>query len=167
MALFFLQPDRAMTSAPDPARGNAIAGASGFLYALTLAGFRWVAKRPGPDAGVATVVLGNAIAFFAALPMALPVTTWSTANAAVILYLGIVQIGLAYVFITRAMPHVTAFEANAILLLDPALSPVWAWLVEGERPGRMAIAGGAVILGATLVHTLRRASSNRSPAHRT
>jgi drug/metabolite transporter (DMT)-like permease len=89
--------------------------------------------------------------------MALPVTAWSGANAAVILYLGVIQIGLAYICITRAMPHVTALEANTLLLLEPALNPVWVWLLQGERPGGWAIAGGTAILGATLARTVRSA----------
>jgi drug/metabolite transporter (DMT)-like permease len=48
---------------------------------------------------------------------------------------------------------VTAFEANTVLLLEPALNPVWAWLVHGERPPALALAGGAIILSATLAHT--------------
>jgi len=33
------------------------------------------------------------------------------------------------------------------------LSPVWAWLFHGERPGGWAIAGGALILAATAIKT--------------
>jgi drug/metabolite transporter (DMT)-like permease len=51
------------------------------------------------------------------------------------------------------MRQVTAFEANTVLLLEPALNPVWAWMVHGERPPAMALTGGAIILAATLVHT--------------
>jgi hypothetical protein len=28
-------------------------------------------------------------------------------------------------------------------------NPLWAWLAQGERPGRLAVAGGLVILAAT------------------
>ena len=66
-----------------------------------------------------------------------------------ILYLGIFQIGLAYAVLTRAIPHVPAFEIALLLFLEPALNPLFAWLVHGEYPGRWAILGGAVILGAT------------------
>jgi drug/metabolite transporter, DME family len=31
---------------------------------------------------------------------------------------------------------------------------VWSWLVHGETPGGWALAGGAVILGATAVRAL-------------
>jgi drug/metabolite transporter (DMT)-like permease len=53
------------------------------------------------------------------------------------------------------MRHVTALEANTLLLLEPALNPVWVWLVQGERPGPWAISGGAIILLATLANTWR------------
>jgi len=34
-------------------------------------------------------------------------------------------------------------------LVEPVLSPIWAWLVHGETPGPLAVLGGAVILTAT------------------
>jgi drug/metabolite transporter (DMT)-like permease len=89
------------------------------------------------------------------LPLALPLAGIRASDAAVILYLGAAQIGLAYWCLTRAMRHVTAFEANTVLLLEPALNPVWVWLIHGEKPGAWALAGGAVILAATLANTWR------------
>jgi len=79
----------------------------------------------------------------------------SRADAAVALYLGVIQIGVAYWCVTRAMRRVKALEANLLLLLEPALNPVWVWLVHGERPGPWAASGGAIILLATLANTLR------------
>ncbi|HEV2845150.1 MAG TPA: EamA family transporter, partial [Thermoanaerobaculia bacterium] len=61
------------------------------------------------------------------------------------------QIAFAYFFLLRGIAKVSAFEASLLLLLEPVLNPVWAWLVHGERPGTWSIAGGAVILLATLV----------------
>jgi drug/metabolite transporter (DMT)-like permease len=104
---------------------------------------------------MATVAAGNLMAFLVALPLAVPVTAAAGgANLLVILYLGVVQIGLAYVCVTRAIRHVPAFEATTILLLEPVMNPIWAWLVHGETPGPWALAGGAIILSATLVNTL-------------
>ena len=28
-----------------------------------------------------------------------------------------------------------ALEASLILLIEPVLNPVWAWIFQGERPG--------------------------------
>jgi drug/metabolite transporter (DMT)-like permease len=154
MALFFLGTEQARATAPDPARGNLIGAASGLAWALTVTGLRWLGRSGEGNSAMATVAAGNLMAFLAALPLAVPVTASGGANLVVILYLGVVQIGLAYVCVTRAIRHVPAFEATTILLLEPVMNPIWAWLVHGETPGPWALAGGAIILSATLVNTL-------------
>jgi DME family drug/metabolite transporter len=90
------------------------------------------------------------------LPKALPLVSFPVRDVLIIGYLGAFQIGLAYVFLTRAMRVVPALEASLLLMAEPALSPVWAALVHGERPGTLAILGGALILSATLARTLMR-----------
>jgi drug/metabolite transporter (DMT)-like permease len=154
MALFFLGTEQARATAPDPSRGNLIGAASGLAWALTVTGLRWLGRSGEGNSAMATVAAGNLIAFLAALPLAVPVTASGGANLLVILYLGVVQIGVAYVCVTRAIRHVPAFEATTILLLEPVMNPIWAWLVHGETPGPWALAGGAIILSATLVNTL-------------
>jgi len=59
---------------------------------------------------------------------------------------------------SRALRQVPALEASLLLLAEPALNPVWAWLAHGERPGGWALAGGALILGACLANAWRRRS---------
>jgi len=156
MTCFAFGAGRAMVTAPDPRTGNACALASGLFWALALTGLRWLSRGQGDRAGMAAVTAGNLIAFVAVLPLALPVASRGWAGAAVIGYLGVFQIGLAYWLLTRAMRQVTAFEATTILLLEPALNPVWVWLIHGERPGAWPLAGGAVILSATLVNAWKR-----------
>jgi DME family drug/metabolite transporter len=150
MALFFVGEDRPQATAPDPARGNLLAVVSGVGYAGVVLGLRWIGRGAGREGGgddaVATVVAGNVLACLLALPMALPAPAPHLADGLVILYLGAVQIGLAYLMMSTAMPHVPALEASTILLVEPALNPLWAWLVHGERPATLSIAGGAVII---------------------
>ncbi|HZN02546.1 MAG TPA: DMT family transporter, partial [Candidatus Polarisedimenticolia bacterium] len=81
-------------------------------------------------------------------------------DLAALLYLGAIQIGLAYALLTTGLARVRAVDASLLLFLEPVLNPVWAFLVHGERPPGAAIAGGLLILGATFVKTvydLRRA----------
>jgi len=155
LALFFVGRETAAATAPDPFHGNLLAAISGLTWAATLMGLRWQGKGGG-QAAVATVVAGNLIASLVALPMALPLPGLGWKDLAVLLYLGVVQIGLAYVCLTRAIRHVPAFEASALLLVEPALNPVWAWIAHGERPSAWALWGGALILGATLANTWKQ-----------
>jgi drug/metabolite transporter, DME family len=161
LALFFVGREPAVRTAPSPGEGNLLALGSGVFYALMLLGLRWLGRGRGKgDSGLATVALGNALAFLAALPMALGaragVPALSAADAGVVLYLGVAQIGLAYFCLTRAIRHVTAFETTAILLIEPALNPLWVWLVHGEKPGVWALCGGGLILAATLLNTWKQ-----------
>jgi drug/metabolite transporter, DME family len=146
MTLFFIGRQNSFATAPDPVRGNLLAVFSGITYAAMLMGLRWMGTRGGSPATAAAI--GNVFAFLAAAPVMFPLGSHGATDWLVILYLGIFQIGLAYSLLSRAIPHVPALEASLLLFLEPALSPLWAWVVHGEYPGPWALLGGALILGA-------------------
>lgn len=153
LLLFFVGAEAPSATAPDPARGNLLAAASGVSWALTVMGLRWLGRADQGGAAVATVAAGNTIAFLATLPLALPVGSARPMDWTIILYLGVFQIALAYWFVTSAIRYVPALETSVLLLAEPALNPVWAWWVHGERPGEWALAGGVLILGTTTLKT--------------
>jgi drug/metabolite transporter (DMT)-like permease len=152
LTLFFLGNEPALATAPDPFRGNILGALSGLAWAFTISGLRWMGRSHAGGAA-ATVAAGNVIACLAALPMALPVARAGWTDLAVIVFLGLFQIGLAYALVTRSIRHVPAFEAATLLLLEPVLNPIWAWLLHGERPTALALIGGVLILAATLAQT--------------
>jgi drug/metabolite transporter (DMT)-like permease len=74
---------------------------------------------------------------------------------AVVSYLGIVQIGVAYTLFTLGMARgVRSLDAGIVGYIEPVLNPVWVFLILGERPSRWAIMGGAIIIAAVVSHTL-------------
>jgi drug/metabolite transporter, DME family len=153
LAMFFTGSERALATAPNPHLGNLLGAVTGLSWACTLTGLRWMGRYTREDGGLATVVAGNLIGCLATLPLAFPVHHVGAGDVLAIGYLGVFQVGLAYLLLTRAIRHVPVFEAGALLLLEPALNPVWAWLVHGERPGIWALAGGAAILLSTAAKT--------------
>jgi drug/metabolite transporter, DME family len=167
MALLVAGRDDPSAVATDPARGNLLALCSGVLWALTLLGLRWLERdrEAGEGLGAPAVAIGNALAFLACLPLALPLGATRPVDWAWIAYLGAVQIGLSYLLLTKAMGRVPALEASLLLMLEPVLTPLWAWLAHGERPTGWALAGGGVILGATLLRTLGEAASPPATPH--
>ena len=155
LALFFIGVEPPVATAPDPVRGNFVALASGFFWALTVCGLRWMGAGEGRHGSpVAAVAVGNLIAFGMSLPVALPLGVHSVVDWGLIAYLGVFQIAVAYLFVTSALRAIPALEASLILLIEPALNPLWAWLFQGERPGPWALAGGALILGATTIKAM-------------
>ena len=155
LALFFVGHDAGSLTAPDPFKGNILAALSGLCWAFAVTGLRFMGKQGGHGGGsAAAVVLGNLFAFVLCLPFALPVTSVRPADVGIVAFLGVFQIGLAYVLLNYGLRHVDALEASLLLLAEPVLNPLWAWLAHGERPSAWAMAGGAVIVAATLAKTL-------------
>jgi drug/metabolite transporter (DMT)-like permease len=168
LASFFAGSEAPVRTAPDPVGGNVLAVLSGIAWALTVAGLRWLSRTAeSADSTFAAMTMGNVIVFVACLPMVLaPATAYATAaDWLVILYLGAVQIGLAYVLLAGGLRTVGALEASLLLLLEPALNPLWAWLVHGERPSGWAVGGGVMILGATVLRTWWSGRSGSPPRH--
>jgi DME family drug/metabolite transporter len=152
LSLFFVGSEAPLRTAPDPVRGNLLGAAAGVTWALTIMGMRRLG-RSGGAAPLSAALAGNLIAMAVSLPFALPVANAGPADAAIIVGLGVFQIGLAYVFLIRGLRDVPAFEAMILLLLEPALNPIWSWMIHGERPGAWSLAGGALILGASVLKT--------------
>jgi len=149
LGLFFVGFDPVSATAPNPKLGNILAMASGLTWALTVMGLRALG-RGGESWGPAGAFWGNIFAALLCLPLALPLAGSRPTDWAMVAFLGVFQIGVAYLFLIRGLERVSAFEASLLLLLEPVLNPIWTWLVHGERPGVWSIAGAAVILLATV-----------------
>jgi len=153
MAFFFLGVEPPRATATNPVLGNLLSAVSSVTFAFTVIGYRWLAHHTGGGAGsvAAALVSGNLTAFVFSLPWALPIAAGAPRDWVVIAYLGIVQLGLGYVVLAQAVPHATALDVSLLLLLEPVLNPIWAWLVHREVPGVWSVAGGGIILGAVAV----------------
>jgi drug/metabolite transporter (DMT)-like permease len=161
MVLFFLGGDPATAIASNPWLGNLLGAASGLTWALTVMSMRSIAASGGSTTSM--FVIGNVIAFVFCLMMAPRLQAPSAGDWAILIYLGIFQIAAAYVLLSRGIRQVRALEASLLVLLEPVLNPVWVWLVHGEEPSSWAIAGGFIIMAATMASTLV-AGSRRSAA---
>lgn len=155
LSLFCLGGYQPTTTAPDPVRGNLFALMSGLFWAVTVIGLRWLshAGNTTDNTGPAAVTSGCLIACAITLPLAWPVHQSHASDWLTVIYLGTFGVALVFLLLSRALRQVTAIEAGLILLIEPALNPLWAWTLQGENPGLPALAGGAIILTATAVHT--------------
>lgn len=149
--------EAAAATAPNPARGNLTALAAGATWGLTITGLRWMGKRSDrANSSEAIVIAGNLIAFAVCLPVALPVGHANLKDVAILVYLGLFQISLAYVFLTRSLREVPGLEASTLLLIEPVFNPIWTWMTYGERPGVTAVLGGLLIITAAFGGTVWR-----------
>ena len=150
MSLFFVG-----KVAAGQALGNVLGVVSGVFFALAIVLLRRDAKG-GEDTALPSTALGNLIAAAVTLPWLLKAAPAiaTPRGLSVLLYLGVVQLGVAYWLFVRGVRKVPAAEASLISMLEPVLNPVWVLVGFGERPGPWAIAGGAVVVGAVVLRTL-------------
>lgn len=151
MALFFV--GRLET---DQVWGNVAALGSGITLATMMLLLRH--KGCGPHTRPQAMVLGNGLLVVGLLAVnagrgAGSVFTPDASDIAGLLFLGIVQIGIAYVLFAFAMTHVQALEASLIGMSEPVLNPVWVFIFLGETPGWWAVLGGAILVIAVAVRT--------------
>lgn len=153
MALFFVDSSRSET-APNPYVGNVVALASGVFFGLYILFLR----HPGAshDNPAVSVFYGNLLIVLIMLPLiaAEPPRAFHLSDLAAILFLGIFQIGLAYIlFTTGVAAGVRSLDASIIGFIEPLFNPVWVFLFIGERPSPWAILGGAIIVLTVALHT--------------
>ncbi len=166
LGLVFLGSRDPVATAPRPDLGNLFALASGLFYALLMITMRRLSRDSpaGNDRSLPATVLGNGLAFVATLPLAFPVAAVRTADIAAILYLGVIQIGLAYWLFSKGLKRLPALEVSLLVLLEPVLNPLWTWLASGERPSALASAGGAIMIVALAAQVLSRRGERQAAA---
>lgn len=111
--------------------------------------------------GLSSAVLGNVIIVLSMAPLALSGPAPTTADVLAIAYLGVIQQAAAVFLFIRGVATVSALEAALLTLLEPMMSPVWAFILVHERPGLLAVLGAALILLATVARTI---AAQRRPA---
>lgn len=167
---FFGGADAAAT-APDPRTGNVLAAFCGLAYGLTLMGLRAAGRPLSPGRGtgtpgeassagdgaairapgIAAAACGNVIVCFACLPVMASLRSADPGDLAVVAFLGLFQVALGYVFVTRAARVLEAPVLALLLLLEPALTPFWAMWIHGEQPHLLTWLGGGVVALATVL----------------
>lgn len=160
MSLFFVGKLR-----PEDVTGNLFALASGVCFALFFLLLRHSKARQVNRAAAA--IYGNLIvvvlcapAFFGAVRRGI-----SPEDYGRLAYLGIVQIGFAYLLFTLAMARgLRSLDAGIVGYVEPVLNPIWVFLFLGERPSGWAIIGGAIIIASVIVHMLLEAKAKRGLA---
>ncbi len=131
---------------PEGFYGNILAVISGVTSAVMMVSFR-AQKDAHPEDSI--LVASLVMAIFG-IPSILK-ESWTVTNWSIVAYLGIFQIGLAFILFTKSIRHLPALEANLIGTLEPIFNPVWVYLFLGEAMGRSALLGGLVVLTGVIV----------------
>jgi drug/metabolite transporter (DMT)-like permease len=144
MGLFFVGKFEARGMA-----GNAMALLSSVFFAALI-----LSLRREHDAAQSAITWGNVFTAAAMLPFVVNDLALTPRSFAALLFLGLFQIAIAYVFFVKGLKFITATQASLTGMLEPVANPIWVLLFLGERPSVWAIAGGAIVLATVAWHTL-------------
>ena len=102
------------------------------------------------------VIYGNFLLAILTLPSGIAaVPVMNLTDIGSVAFLGIVQIGIAYVLFIRGVTGGTRpLDASIIGFIEPLLNPVWVFLFVGERPSTWAVVGGVMIIATVVTHTI-------------
>ena len=124
--------------------GILVAIASGACFGAMII----LTRKQKDGSPIESIILGNFLGFLVGLPAIWSAPPLSGSSLAALLVLGVVQLGIPYLFYALAIKHVTALEAVLLPVAEPILNPLWVMLVIGEKPSALALLGGAIVLGA-------------------
>ena len=158
--------------------GGAITGTALALYSAFCFSCYAVMLRWGQKTEMSVALIWNAIylILFAGAVMLLPTGLregpgieafaigWR--NFAAVFIMGAIQVTLGLILFTLGSRSVPAAQLSLIALVEPTLSPLWAWLVASELPPLWTFIGGAVILGAIVIQALFSTTQDNRNARR-
>jgi drug/metabolite transporter (DMT)-like permease len=154
MALFFVGRFEARGMA-----GNGMALLSSVFFAALI-----LALRREHDAAQSAITWGNLALAVALLPAVHDQLALTPKSFGVLLFLGLVQIALAYTLFVKGLKYVTATQASLTGMLEPISNPILVLLFLGERPSPFAIAGAIIVLAAIAWHTAGGEPATNLPA---
>jgi drug/metabolite transporter (DMT)-like permease len=161
LSLFFLN-DLETGNGRDDRLGILAGAACGFFWSLYIMLGR---KKGREEPPVPAMILANCITVLycsgamAGVNFSADGQFGKNLGLAVILGLG--PLGVSYIFYLVALKRVTALEIAVIMTIEPLLSPVWVFLVVGERPGFWTIVGGALVLALVLARSAAAMKTKR------
>lgn len=135
--------------ADDLGAGDVRGNIFGILSGIGLAVMTLCMRRQKDAEPARAMIVAHLVSLLVGLP-ALVQSPFSWQSVVIVFALGTFQIGVAFVLYSIAIKTIPALEATLITTLEPMLNPLLVFFVLGEVPGRMALLGGLLVVGAVI-----------------
>jgi len=100
------------------------------------------------------ITFGNGLNVLIALPFMFMNPIGSLTDLAILVYLGVIQVGLSYLLYAFASSKVSPLELILIPAMEPILNPVWVFLFDRQFPSMLSVGGGVIIIGTIIIWSL-------------
>ena len=123
-------------------QGVAVALFSGFCFAVYMTNLRFLKNT---DARWLTFA-NNVACSLLLLPWLIGALALDVGDAAILIVMGVVQLGIPYFLFSKGVEKIPLQEASLIVLVEPVLNPIWVAAAYRELPGTATLIGGGLIL---------------------
>ncbi len=134
---------------PDGMAGNILAIVSGALYAIVFL----IKKMKNADFE-SSILLSQAISFLIFMPWYFKETDYTAPNFLYIIILGVFQMGIAYVLLSKGLNQVSPVAASLTSTIEPVLNPIWVAIFYGEFISPLAMVGAAIVIISSTMYNL-------------
>lgn len=133
-------------------QGGAVLGMAVSFIVVVCISANYVIVRRRRDVGMTpALALAGLFAALVSLPFAHPASV-TLHDLPWLLALGPGQLAIGLLLYIAALKRIPAGRAALLGLLELVLGPIWVWLFDGERPGDLTLAGGAIVIGAAAIN---------------
>lgn len=130
--------------------------------ALSIAGAIVISRKSGRDMGFTPL-----IAVVVPISVGAIMVTQNGLNIEApgwIIFDGLLVIPVAFFLLATGPKYISGPEVAMFYLLETVLAPIWVWYMFAEVPTSQALFGGAILIGALLIHSLWQMRANRRRA---
>lgn len=145
-----------------PMAGVALCLLSGLSYAVYAMATKHIVATTSPGLATASVFTLAALIALPAAALLAGKPLMSTSDVAVMLWLGVVATGIAYLLFSAGLRWVSSATGVALALAEPIAAVILAVLIVGERPAPVSFVGLVLIFAGLSVLVRSEISDNRS-----
>lgn len=128
-------------------RNGILGNTYAILSGIALAWMVLFLRKQKDGSPLETILLGSLIISATGLPSLLR-SSPTPSDWAIILYMGIFQLGIPFLIYGILIKYLEAVEATLVQTLEPILNPLWVLFFYGEVPSQLAILGGVIVVSA-------------------
>lgn len=129
--------------------GNIIAIISGIFYALV-----FLIKQTKNADLESSILISQLSSFLLFIPVYFKETDGSPINFVMVIFLGVVQMGIGYILLAKGLERVTPISASLISTIEPILNPILVAIFYRETITSLAILGAAIVILASATYNI-------------
>jgi len=130
------------------------------LSGLGFAGLTLFMRKQKDDRPIDIVILGNLITSLLCTPFYSKAIPFEIHPWLMITFLGVVQLGFAYILYSTAIKYVSALDAIIYPVVEPIFNPIFAFLFLGENMDINALIGGTLVLVGVMGRGIIQSNNN-------